>query len=104
MMNQDDDVDLPALRRSAEKLALQTAIVMMAAESTPATARVSAVRAVLGDATQRRHDEAFGGKQPSDMTAGELQRALQIGEARLAALRGEIEDAELISVSGGVFD
>jgi hypothetical protein len=91
-VNEADD-DLTELRAEAEKLALQTAIAMMKAEKTPATAKVSAVRAVLGDAAQRRHDEDQSA-EPHEMTPAQLQKAVLIAQARLSTAYGETVDVE----------
>jgi hypothetical protein len=103
----DADDDLTELRAEAERLALETAISMMKSEKTPATARVSAVRAVLGDVAQRRHDEDQSA-EPHEMTAAQLQKAVLVAQARLSLDRGELIDVSAVEAaparSASVFD
>lgn len=114
-----DDRDLDELREEAEREALRVGLSMLRSDNTPATARASVVRAILGDAAARRHDVGTSGKASHEMTAAELAAAIAANQRELAAgqrrlgfdrQRQEATDAETVDVSpavtaepGGVF-
>lgn len=104
-MMHDDDLD--NLRREAEREALTVALAMLRSPATPATARASVVRGVLGDAATRRHDELPGDKDFAAMTAAELasaRRALELQIARSNAVPLELEAVVKVPVDADVFD
>ncbi|MBB3938159.1 hypothetical protein [Aureimonas phyllosphaerae] len=100
----DDELD--NLRREAEREALTVALQMLRSPATPATARASVVRGVLGDAATRRHDEPLADKDYGSMTAAELasaRRALEMQIARSNAAPLELEVVADAPAGGDVF-
>lgn len=105
-MTADQDDDIAGLRDQAEREALRVALAMLANDATPATARASIVRAVLGDAAARRHDPGAGQIDPSAMTFSQLAAAIEQNR-RLIARRAGAIDTEFVDVTpprAGVFD
>lgn len=99
--------DLDNLRHEAEREALQGALKMLRDQATPATARASVIRGVLGDAATRRHDEPLADKDYGSMTAAELasaRRALKMQIARSNAAPLELEAVVAEPAGRDVFD
>ena len=93
------EADLDDLRDDAERKALESAIEMLESETTPATARASVIRAILGDAATRRHDSSNDDFDPSKMTGSELAKALdQLRRARDRALAVDAETTDAIAL------
>ena len=98
--------EIEDLRDRAEREALRTALDMLASDATPATARASIVRAVLGDAAARRHDPGSGELDPSAMSHSQLAAAIEQNRRLLARRAGAI-DVPFVDVTpprDGVFD
>ena len=92
------DVRAKQLKRlvdDALPLAVNTVIGVMTDPKSTERGRLIAAKIVLDQV--KGMDPALERKEAHEMSAEELQRALQLGEARLAALRGDVEDAEIIA-------
>jgi hypothetical protein len=99
-----DDEALAELRRRVEHKALLTAERMLDDAATPATARASVLRAVLGDAAARRHDVPPGDTDIAQLSRDELVRLIAKVERNHS--RTEADDAVLIEAQptgSGVF-
>ncbi len=103
-----DDADLAALRRRSERVALEKALDMLESDVTPATARASVIRAILGDAAQRRHDDQLGDLRPDQMSAAQLNAAIRRSTLMLESIKSKnAEEVEFDVIEGpqaNVFD
>ncbi|MBB3997152.1 hypothetical protein [Aureimonas pseudogalii] len=103
MINDDDDASLAALRKRAERRAIEKGLEMLDDPKVKDTARASVVRAFLGDAIQRRGEDDAN-LEPHEMSAAQVEAGARRALVQLELIRREADDAEIVPAPRGVFD